>query len=63
MLNKNAEGFTTNWKKYKKLKENWEVSTRPILLNTYCKAHNMYFDIVEEPCWQCWDSCQEKVGG
>ena len=56
-------GFTTNWEKYEELKARWEMLMGGV---QHCKLHDTYF--VErgedgEPCWQCWDSCQEEVEG
>ena len=55
------KGFTTNWEKYKKLKAQWKVFKNGV---KFCKQHNIYFDERGEdgePCWQCWDSCQEEI--
>ena len=46
-------------KKFEKLKkERW----KKLGLNgrvTYCKVHETHFNEEEEPCWQCYDECQE----
>lgn len=44
--------------KFKVLQEeHWEWHDSTI---THCKKHNTSFNQNEEPCWQCYNECQEK---
>jgi len=59
MRNINIEGFITNYDKFEALKiAYWRCLDGD---SSYmCKKHDTYFDISEEPCWQCYHECEEK---
>jgi len=49
-------GSTVDLSKLEKLKKNWEKQDK----KTYhCKLHDTYFDPEQEPCWQCYNRCEE----
>jgi len=38
-------------------KERWEHTVGTIFK---CKVHNTLFDTEVEPCWPCYDECEEE---
>lgn len=55
-------GFTTNWEKYKKLKNTYWKDLPGTAM--YCELHDTYFNsygAYSEPCWQCVNMCEEEV--
>lgn len=51
---------TFNFEKFEELKkEFWKYSEK--LKTASCSKHKTVFDPNEEPCWQCYDECEEEV--
>jgi len=51
------------WSKFVQLvADHWKVVQA---LFYYCRKHKVFFNVQEEPCWECYNSCikqDEKEG-
>lgn len=57
-------GKRFDWLGYEKAKkERWEdLSNQPRLTNQkHCKVHDVFFDLEDEPCWQCVQEFEETL--
>jgi len=51
--------ITFNHEKFEELKkEFWKAIG---LRDFRCDKHNTLFNNEEEPCWECWNECEETV--
>lgn len=55
-----VKGFTYNASLFASKKALW-VRAKNTGNYYKCPTHGTMFDPHEEPCWRCWDSCQEEI--
>lgn len=55
-------GTQVNWNKFEELrKQRWHTPGKQSGEIVHCKEHDTYFLERDEPCWECYDSCEEKL--
>ena len=51
-------GSKFNQRKFDKRQKEW---IRRGEFHYMCMRHQTHFDPTEEPCWKCWDECEEEI--